>query len=363
MRRKYRCITGPDQLEDRKLLSLAAGAAPFPLPLNTHPAVVATATPAPGLLTGGNARVATQTYALTGAEGAFVAIAEKLANWAWNDYLGTPSSQDILDAVNRVSNEVLNLEGVLADWGNRISAQIQGISDKLDANLISDRITDSNTAIKVDIPDFQNNHSDFARLRADENSFAAANRLDLEIRQNGRTSFVGALVYAVNTRIAVLRIIKPNFATDPEVNTEMDGYIKTLQSSLNKINGSINAANTVTVSSSPMVIGGSSSSGGLYIKPRMLGTMYVASYIHNGVVQKSFSALSPLGSSPAQMAAVSQTVRSQAQAAQRKGIDDDRQALEVPSLESVLKAWMEGRMPLSASGNILAKWNDLRATI
>ena len=67
MRRKYRCITGPDQLEDRKLLSLAAGAAPFPLPPNTHPAVVATATPAPGLLTGGNARVATQTNSLTAA--------------------------------------------------------------------------------------------------------------------------------------------------------------------------------------------------------------------------------------------------------------------------------------------------------
>ena len=66
MRRKYQCITGPDQLEDRKLLSLAAGTAPFPLPLNTHPAVVATATPAPGLLTGGNARVATQTNSLTG---------------------------------------------------------------------------------------------------------------------------------------------------------------------------------------------------------------------------------------------------------------------------------------------------------
>ena len=50
---------------------------PFPLPLNTHPAVVATATPAPGLLTGENARVATQTYALTAASGAILA--------KWND--------------------------------------------------------------------------------------------------------------------------------------------------------------------------------------------------------------------------------------------------------------------------------------
>jgi len=67
MRRKHRYITGPDQLEDRKLLSHAAGAATFPLPLNTHPAVVATATPAPGLLTGGNALVATQTNSLAAA--------------------------------------------------------------------------------------------------------------------------------------------------------------------------------------------------------------------------------------------------------------------------------------------------------
>ena len=67
MRRKHRFITGPDQLEDRKLLSLATGTAPFPLPHNTQPAVVSTATPAPGLLTGGNARVATQTNSLTAA--------------------------------------------------------------------------------------------------------------------------------------------------------------------------------------------------------------------------------------------------------------------------------------------------------
>ena len=78
MRRKHRCITGPDQLEDRRLLSLAVGSAPFPLPLNTHPAVVATATPAPGLLTGGNARVATQTNSLMAAAvGSF--LSEKTA--------------------------------------------------------------------------------------------------------------------------------------------------------------------------------------------------------------------------------------------------------------------------------------------
>ena len=338
MRRKHRCITGPDQLEDRKLLSLAAGAAPFPLPLNTHPAVVATATPAPGLPTGGIARVATQTYALTGAElatEAAKAIAGKFADWAWSEILGTPSSQDILNAVNRVEDEVRNLESRMADWGNLISAEIEGISNKLDANLIRDRITDSDTAIKVDIP----NHSDLAKLRADENSFAAAHRLDMEIRQGGRTEFAGALVYAVNIRIAVLRIIRPDFATNRGVKTEMDGYIDTLQKCLNAINGSINAANTVTVESSPMIIGGSGGSGGLYIKPTMVGTVYQASYMHNGVVQKSFRAVAPLGSSPARMAAVSQTVRSQAQAAQSAGIDQDRKNLGVPGLESVLKAW------------------------
>ena len=51
---------------------------PFPLPLNTHPAVVATATPAPGLLTGGNALVATQTNSLMAAAvGSF--LSEKTA--------------------------------------------------------------------------------------------------------------------------------------------------------------------------------------------------------------------------------------------------------------------------------------------
>ena len=333
MRRKYRCITGPDQLEDRKLLSLAAGTAPFPLPLNTHPAVVATATPAPGLLTGGNARVATQTYALTGVE-VGVAIAGKLADWAWSEILGTPSSQDILDAVNRVSQDVKDLKSELSSWGNTIYSAVRGISGQINTNLIRDQVTLSNTAVQIDIPAFLKNPSDgYARDRANELSFQAANRL---VQEDG-VGFAGALAYAVNNRIAVLRIIEPNFATDSEVKTEMDGYIKRLQDSLNTINGSIDAANTVTVSSSPFVV--NSSGGGLIVKPILLGTKYTASYFHNGVLQKSFSAISFSGSSTAQMAAVSQTVRSQAQAAQRKGIDQDRQALAVPSLESVLNAW------------------------
>jgi len=332
MRRKHRFITGPDQLEDRKLLSLAAGAAPFPLPLNTHPAVVATATPAPGLLTGGNAQVATQSYALEPV-GDWLEVAQLVFQQVQD--ATQPSTGDILNAINGVSQQIIDLQNSLNDWGNQIYGAVLGISKQINTNLIRDQVTLSNTAL-IDISASLKNPSDvYARDRANELSFQAADRL---VQEDG-VGFAGALAYAVNNRIAVLRIIEPNFATDSEVKTEMNGYIKRLQDSLNTINGSINAANTVTVGSSPLIIGGSSYSGGLYIKPIFRGTEYTASYLHNGVVQKSFSAISPPGSSTAQMAAVLQTVLSQAQAAQRKGIDQDRQALAVPALESVLKAW------------------------
>jgi hypothetical protein len=335
MRRKHLCITGPDQLEDRKLLSLAAGAAPFPLPFNTHPAVVATATPTPGLLTGGNARVATQSYALEPV-GDWLEVAQLVFQQVQD--ATQPSPDDILNAVNGVSQQIIDLQNNLDDWGNRISEEVQAVSQKIDARFIASQIALSNTAIQQDSREFQVTHSETAWFAANDNSYLAIqNLLQLQGPQ-----YAGALVYAVNNRIAVLRILhefRPDLTTNPATKAEMDGYIARLQDILNTINGSINAANTVTVSSFPLFVGGSSSSGGLYIKPIFRGTMYTASYLHNGVVQKSFSAISPSGSSAAQMAAVSQTVRSQAEAALRVGINQDRQALGVPSLGAVLMTW------------------------